>query len=270
MSDDDPSGEPEPDERWPSGSGGAPLEGAAPPAGRRPAGPDDELAPGWDAPQDASPYEELPLADAFLTMWVRPRQTIRRIVRRNPRYAVVPLAAVAGITSVLATMANRGGGQTLSVGGVLLSALVGGPILGLIGIFLGGWLVRLTGRWFLEGRGGPQEVRAALAWAELPSIAALPLWLFATAAFGASLFQESAGELFGASVVYALFAICVTALRIWGIALAGAALAEVQGYRSAWKGLLNLLLAVLLVGLIVGAVGVIVVLLAGAGMRLIS
>lgn len=269
MRDDDPSGEPGPEEHSPPRSGGPPLEGAPPPDDQAAGGPYDELAPGWDAPQDASPYEELPLADCFLTMWVRPRHTIRLIVRRNARYAVVPLAAVAGVTSVLATMANRGGGQALSVGGVLVSALVAGPILGLIGIFLGGWLVRLTGRWFLGGRGGPPEVRAALAWAELPSIAALPLWLFATAAFGASLFQESAAELFGASVVYALFAICVMALRIWGIALAGAALAEVQGYRSAWKGLLNLLLAVLLVGLIVGAIGVIVVLLAGAGTRLI-
>lgn len=223
---------------------------------------DSPEEPGPDAAEGAATGHDLPLSDSFLTIWLQPRDTIRRIVRRNPRYFVIALAAIAGITSSLSSMPGRSGGAEDSVRQLLLVAFLAGPLLGLLGVFLGGWLVRLTGRWLLEGRGGAREVRAALAWGELPGVVALPLWLLATAAFGTAVLAQRTFDLVGASPVYALFAISIVGLRTWGLILTAHTVAEVQGYRSAWKGLLNLLLAVLLIGLVAGAavVGIMLVL----------
>ena len=185
---------------------------------------------------------------------------------RNPAYAVLPLAAVGGITQILSSAARRGEAD-FSPGAILLTALIAGPIFGIVALYLAAWLTRLTGTWWLHGRAGTRELRTALGWASLPHVLALPLWLLATALFGAALFTEGVLELLSRSWIYALFMLAGVILQLWGVVIASAGVAEVQGYGSAWKGFWNLVLAALIVllaavGLMLG-LGIVAALLGG-------
>ncbi len=208
------------------------------------------------------------LEEAFLTIWLHPRATIRRIVSVNPGYGVIALAAIGGITQVLAS-ASRRDVPGLTLGTALLGAFVGGPVFGVLALYVGAWLTRLTGRWWLHGQARPDELRAAFGWASLPHVVSLPLWLLALAAYGEALFTETGGELAGLSPVYLLFTLAVVVLQIWGIVIASAAVAEVQGYRSGWKGFANILLALLLFVAVIAIVFVVLALLVAVGMALL-
>ncbi|HEX9107654.1 MAG TPA: hypothetical protein VF832_10510, partial [Longimicrobiales bacterium] len=171
-----------------AGPGAAPAQPPQPAA----AAPGAPLSPVAAEPQSAG--DDVALEESFLTIWLEPRATIRRIVLRDPTYRVLPLAAAGGITQVLSSAA-RGREANLSPGGILLTALIAGPIFGIVALYLTAWLTRLTGGWWLHGRAGSGELRTALGWASLAHVLALPLWLLATALFGAALFRETTFDL---------------------------------------------------------------------------
>ncbi len=256
MSDDESLGPP--DEAQGPGQPPAP-----PPEPRTPASPAPPVPAPAPNPEDAGgPPGDGALEDSFLTVWLHPRATIRRIVAADPSYAVVPLAAIGGISQVLAS-ASRRDMPGLSLGGILLGAFAGGPLFGVFALYVGAWLVRLTGRWWLHGEARPEELRAAFGWGSLPHVVALPLWLLATAAFGLALYAESGFDLGARSPLYILFTLAVAVLQVWGLVIASAGVAEVQGYRSGWKGFWNILLALLLVLVVTVVVVLVVTLLLG-------
>jgi len=199
------------------------------------------------------------LAESFLTVWLRPRETVRRIVARDPRYMVLAIAALGGIPQLLATLPR--GDRALPLDTTLLAGLLAGPLFGMAGLYFGGWLTRLAGRWFLRGPAGGVELRAALGWAALPHVVALPLWLLATAAFGAELYTAGS-ELIFRSPIYALFALTNLALQVWSLVIACHGVAEVQAFGSAWKGLWNLVLGFLLALALVLVLGLLLMVLA--------
>ena len=61
--------------------------------------------------------------------------------------------------------------------------MAGGAIGGLIGVYLMGALLKITGRW-IGGLGDWSAVRAAVAWAQVPAIWAILLWLPRAALLG--------------------------------------------------------------------------------------
>lgn len=104
----------------------------------------------------------------FLTIWIRPRDTIRRIVDTNPTRHVLLLAALSGAAESLDRAIGEGMGDRVSLPIVLVIVLALGPIGGIVTLYVGGWLLRRTGSW-LGGVATVEEVRAALAWATIPT-----------------------------------------------------------------------------------------------------
>src|SRR5262249_42194986 len=104
----------------------------------------------------------------FITIWDAPRETIRRIVDRDPRFLVNPLffaAAAVGTLDVLAELAQRFPIPPLMV--PLACAVTG-----LIAIPLGhmnAWYKRFVARLF-GGQATQQEAAAVAAWATVPTV----------------------------------------------------------------------------------------------------
>lgn len=137
-------------------------------------------------------FESLP--SPWLTMWTRPRETIRRIIYYDPKRDVLILATLHGFVFALMLVlypflsialasnmayevpeiqaSELSGLPSISFTalaiGIGICAIVG-PIAGLINLYLYGWLLRVTGRW-LGGTAYPVEVRAALAWSAVPRL----------------------------------------------------------------------------------------------------
>ncbi len=97
----------------------------------------------------------------FLTIWTRPRTTIRGIVDTDSSFHVTSLAAVGGILNVLDRAAQRSAGDQLPFFAILGIAIVLGPMLGVVGLMVGGWILGWTGRW-LGGHARPEEMRQPL------------------------------------------------------------------------------------------------------------
>ena len=182
--------------------------------------------------------------NSWITIWFKPRQTIRQIVEAHPG-GVMPLVLMSA--SMAATMLMQVPvwqrmGASLPVATTL--ALVCGTIIGAITLYLFGWLYRWVGSWF-GGQAKNVEVRAAIAWVEVPTFVILACWLVlvvpAALSGGAG---QAAGSLGAAGTV--LFALVAGILGIWKLVLACHAVGEVHRF-SAWKGLGTLLIPNLII-----------------------
>lgn len=174
---------------------------------------------------------------SWLTIWISPRQTIRRIVDTNAEYGVIPLAVLSGIQQVLDRASKQGWGDNQSLIVVLIFALVGGVLSGIVGVYLNGALYQWTGSW-LGGQATTKEVRCAAAWSSIADIALLIFVLPLIGVFGRNWFTSSADWLSPtqAGVLLAFLGTIGLVSFCWKVFLFAKCLAEVHRF-SAWKGL---------------------------------
>lgn len=203
--------------------------------------------------EGAAPREEQDALAAGLTPWVtiatRPRATIRAIVDANPRRHVWLLAAASGLGWPVL------GGPTAVRPLLFFIAPVGAVVL----LYVNGALVRWTGSW-LGGSASSAEVRAALAWSNVPTIFLLAIRV-AASLLGADLLFAGRGAL-----AWTIFRGLVS---LWVSGLTLVCLAEVHRFsmlRATW----SLLLAGLLLALPVAIVAVLALLVLGAGSTFMS
>ena len=191
--------------------------------------------------------ETMPL-NPWFSMWLHPRRTIRQIVETDPERLVVFLAAAGGIVEALTNASSDSKGDHMSLQAILLTALIGGPIMGIIGLWLGGFLLRWTGGW-IGGQADSRRIRATLAWANVPLVWSLLLWIPALLLFGAELFAAATPIIDASTMLsglYMVFSFGIGTVSIWAFVVFLHALGEVQGF-SAWKALGNSILAGLVV-----------------------
>lgn len=216
-----------------------------------------------DVPSD-SPESSGP--GPFRTIWSSPRETIRRIVATDPELHVTLLICLAGIGESLNRASNRNAGDQLPLGAILALACILGPLGGLFGVWIYSHLIRISGKW-IGGLGDYEEIKAAIAWASVPNVVGLVLWIPLLLITGKETFTEHAPNLVANSnlaIATLLLAIVQLALGIWSLVLLCNTIAEVQDYQSAWRGLGNLFLAgILILGPIL-IVGLVIVLVAMA------
>jgi Yip1 domain len=181
---------------------------------------------------------DLSAENPFLTIWTRPRATIRGIVDTNPFLHVIPLALVRGIVQTIDRAVQQNAGVALSLPTILALAVFLGPLGGLIGLFVGGWFTRTSGRW-LGGSATPEQVRAAIAWSSVPDLATIPILMIQIGLFGREMFTLQkptiwSDPLHGAILVVS--GLLEAVLGIWSFVILLKCVGEVQGF-SAWRAL---------------------------------
>jgi len=185
----------------------------------------------------------------FFTIWLSPRETIRRIVEWNPSYCVLWLACLAGIEQALGHSRIRYLGEKVPLAVLFAIVLVGGPLGGLLLLWISSLLLRWTGRW-LGGIATLRQLIAAVAWSLTPQALSLLLFIPAWLIAGRELFTKLTPHL-GAHPGLSMMLTAVGAVQgilgIWSIFTLCHTVAEVQGYRSAWRGLGNVLLSFLVI-----------------------
>jgi hypothetical protein len=172
------------------------------------------------------------------TIWMHPRSTIRNIVANDSEYGVFPLTLLAGALVASVEVMGRQGDGNLPVALILALALLAGPVQAFVSLYLGGWLLSLSGRWF-GGSATTAELRAAIAWSNAPVVAGgVAWWVFV-----------ALEPLIGTGDAFTLLANAVWLLLFaWGYAMLVFLLAAVQHF-SLWKS------AMILAGLWAGLVG---------------
>ena len=111
----------------------------------------------------------------FFTIWTEPRATIRRIVDTDPTRNVIALAAIGPAINALAGQWSKAmEQQRQSVGAV---AVVGRrnvafqAVLGVVFLYIGAAVLKWSGG-LIGGVASRVEMRAAMAWSQIPGIAA--------------------------------------------------------------------------------------------------
>src|SRR5271157_2600712 len=67
---------------------------------------------------------DVSVENPFLTIWTRPRATIRGILNTNPTYLVLPLAMAGGVIQALGRAAQMNAGDQLPLARILIMAVL--------------------------------------------------------------------------------------------------------------------------------------------------
>jgi hypothetical protein len=184
----------------------------------------------------------------FFSIWVKPRETIRKIVETDLTKYVIPLAMLAGIGQALDRASARSVGDSLPLIAILAICLIFGPVGGIISLYIGGALFRWTGSW-LGGQASSEEVRAAIAWSSVPTIFIMPLWIPELLIFGEELFTSSTPRMESNPILAILllgFAAIEIVIGIWAFVVLLKSLGEVHRF-SAWRAFGAVILGILVI-----------------------
>lgn len=191
----------------------------------------------------------------WVSIWTKPRVTIRQIVDSDPKHRIPVLAAIGGIGSVLGNFATVAEGD-LSMGIFLAFAFVLGPVVGFLMLYLYGAILGLCCR-ALGGTAQGPDMRAAIAWGWVPMLVLIPVNLIAAVALS----QPGAVDGGDAGAMLALFAVVQMIFSYWSFFILLGTVAEVNLF-SRWKAFGAMLLpavvisAIAMIGLIIlGATG---------------
>ena len=203
----------------------------------------------------------------WLSMWTRPRATMRQILDTNPRRWVHTLAILGGIAELLgAHIPDTPPFPAFSLGALLAFKCVAGACAGLLLLYLGSCVVWITGRW-LGGQGTFVEVRAASAWPNVLTLWAALLMLPIIAYLGTQAFNVDP-ETFMDDSAGMMLILPVTAIGIvitvWRFFVALKCLAEAHHF-SAWQAL-----GAVLIGCVLLAIPVAILVGVGIGLMGLS
>lgn len=174
---------------------------------------------------------ETPNINPWLHIWTQPRKTMRALLVR-PEYMVLFLALVGGMVSLLAWLAfPLFQDPTRSKLILLIFIVIGGCIIGILNLYFGSWLYRLTGSW-VGGKGTFVQTKCAVGWSNYPVIISSIFLILSTI---------SSNNLW----LQAFFSVVNTIISVWSFIIFIHLLAEVHQF-SVWKSLLSILIAFVL------------------------
>lgn len=179
----------------------------------------------------------------WFKIWVKPRETIQKIVEQNPNSSLWLLAAIYGFSSLLNLFQSMDLGLQFTPLVLVILAFVFSPFWGYIVFSVWSWFVSFTGKW-LKGKGAYTHIRAAYAWSCVPLLFNVAFWLILVALFGERLFIVMPQEPMPQVLVLFLFILLIAkvVLAIWSLVIYINALAQVQQF-SILRAIGNILIA---------------------------
>ncbi|WP_129599823.1 Yip1 family protein [Anaerophilus nitritogenes] len=180
----------------------------------------------------------------WLSIWTKPRKTIRYIINNNPRQYVIVLSILNGIFGSLNNASSRNSGDDMSIFAIFAFSIIAGGLGGLISLYVSGALINWTGKW-IGGIGSKENIRAAIAWGCAPFVLSSILWIPELILFGNEMFTSLTPNLDSSptlSILLIIFGVIEIIIAIWSFVVGLKCVGEVQGF-SAWRALGNCLLA---------------------------
>jgi hypothetical protein len=114
------------------------------------------------------------LLNPWVSMWTKPRETVRQQLETDPEKHVLLLGVLIGVLGQLGNNSIARWPEISHRVAALAGLMVVGALIGILWIYLGGWLTAVAGR-MLGGLGRALECRTALAWSTIPGLWMTPL-----------------------------------------------------------------------------------------------
>jgi len=193
---------------------------------------------------------------SFFTIWTEPRATIRRIVDTDPTRNVIALAAVGPAIAALASqwskaLANNSNLSVLWPLWVAVNVAVQAAV-GVLGLYIGAAILKWSGG-LIGGVATRVEMRAAIAWAQIPGIAAEIILLAAVLTGVPTPQAPVSGTLPHIDPGFYKILVVEVVLGLWGGIVAMYTIAEVHRF-SAWRAFLTTLIPALVAMVVLGVI----------------
>ncbi|GGE21453.1 hypothetical protein GCM10011571_24430 [Marinithermofilum abyssi] len=195
--------------------------------------------------------------EAFKSIWLKPRDTVSELLQSNSSLYII-LVLLAGVSLRLDQAANNNLGDRTGFSYILFSALVIGPIIGLLAWFFYSGMAHITARW-LGGHGSWKETRTGIAWCSIPLLLKLILWIPQLFLFGGEMFTSATPVLDSSMTLlglFFLFAILEVIINVWNLYILSQVLSELHGF-SAWKGFISIIVIPLILAVVLVSVAII-------------
>ena len=170
----------------------------------------------------------------WVNLWVKPRETIRKILNTDPKRLILWLAILAGICASLTFTAYSWYPPRTTLHASLLigTLVILGALFGIIHLYFTAWLLTLTGSW-VGGKGNFIDVKCAVGWSNYP---------FIVADIFAFLMVVTKNNVWLTALCGLLYLIALT----WAFVIFLKIIGEAHKF-SAWKAILALFMAFVLV-----------------------
>lgn len=174
----------------------------------------------------------------WLSIWIRPRATMRYILNTDPKAYVFGLCFIGALNQSLDRAVGRGLGDRIAFPFVLLLCAVFALFSALLTLAIGGRVLRWVGG-LLGGQGTLDGVQAALGWGNVPSLIGLLIWLPLLVLLGPELFTTNTPRM-DANPMLALLLLASSMLQmllgVWSFVISIKCLAEAHQF-SSWRAL---------------------------------
>lgn len=163
----------------------------------------------------------------WLSVWLKPGDTIERVLAQKPRYSTWVLAALGGMANFVAVLLGFEWTTEILDWRVLAGIALIGGLSGIIGVYLNALCLRWSGSMF-GGRAAVTQLRVLVAWAFLPFITGLGITfivLIWIAVRGRTSLQE-------AGIASAWLEVVFLILLAWSLITGLRMLARVQHFRA--------------------------------------
>jgi signal peptidase I len=178
---------------------------------------------------------DAPKSSPWLSVWIKPRGTVERILAANSGRDVLLLAALGMISEIAAQLIFAAGlPAALPNWRIIAAVILVGAAAGILTLYLTACFLKWTGA-LLGGRASMARIRAALAWGGAPFAIGVPICLlvfFALALLGVAK---------GSFVSLALQGVLVV-LGLWALVLALWMYGRVQGF-GFWRTIVSFAIA---------------------------
>ena len=202
---------------------------------------------------ERSQEEPVEVVNPFFSMWHKPRATMRYVMTTMLAHKVHRLAMAGGLALALSEIRDQSLAGMAMQPALVIGAVVGGAVFGVIGLYVGSACLRWTGGW-LGGSASTFDVRAAWSWSNIPVLWSLLLTIPMLVLPDATVVKAMAQPYGASSNPLTAIAAIEGIVLLWGFVVFLKCLGEVHKF-SAWHALGAMLLSALLVLVPTGVAG---------------
>ncbi len=184
------------------------------------------------------------IKNPWLSVWIYPELTIKKILSLNPKYGIYLLGSLGGVLQAMNLAEVVHAKDFLPEGDTLLMILIFGfgAILGILNMYLTAYALKLTGKWFkIDGKAKYSDLVAVVAWANIVAIPFIGIYAVQIFFFGMTIFTKSGFEEMIQTGTSDFLTMVQTFFQVWYIVMFVKMIRCVQQIKTI-KAVLNMLL----------------------------
>ncbi|MDN4607712.1 Yip1 family protein [Sporosarcina highlanderae] len=185
-----------------------------------------------------------PKLNPWTSVWVHPRKTVRYVIENKPNSFILVIAMLAGLVHILDQAMSNDLGDIWGLGTILLVSLIAGPLLGLIGLYVGSGIHYMFSMMF-GGTGTFSETRTAYAVSAIILVVGGVIWVPDLLILGQGNFMSDYDFSIGQFAWLFISTIGNLTVGVWSLVALIAALSEVHRF-SVWKAVIVVLLPIII------------------------